>query len=177
MSSEQQIALASENKHGKETTPNRIRNQTLWAASAFCHSKLRGSLDRLAPLHCFEVARETTIPHMLAPVSSQRCSRCDKLGHVASSCQYFPFARSEHADAWTHLDQPPVREADDGNCVVLRGASVLRQSKDGHCLFHSLAEGVSGVGEEVSGEALRVELVEWLRGQREATHNGCTFAE
>ena len=85
--------------------------------------------------------------------------------------------RSGHADAWTHLDQPPVREPDDGNAVVIRGASVLRQPTDGHCLFHSLAEGVGAAGEEASGQALRVELVEWLRGHKVATHNGSTFAE
>ncbi len=114
---------------------------------------------------------------MWAPRSPPQCASCGETGHSAEFCTHFPQERSEHADAWTHLDQAPELEADDGHDVLLMDASVVRQPGDGHCLFHSLGAALAREEAQPSGEALRQELVQWLRAHKEEVHNGSTFSE
>ena len=57
---------------------------------------------------------------------------------------------------------------------ILRNATVRPQPGDGHCLFHALAAGMGG---QLSGPALRMELAFWLRGHAMETVSDNTFQE
>ena len=108
---------------------------------------------------------------------SLRCSRCDQRGHIAEHCPHYVAERIEHQDGWTHFDSAPPREADDGNHCILRDAVELPQPGDGHCLFHSLAAGLSFFDVDTTGPALRVELANWLRSHPTVSVAGNTFEQ
>ena len=108
---------------------------------------------------------------------SPKCHRCGEWGHTGENCPHFKRERSNHTDAWTHFDNTPLREADDGSHWILRDAVELKQPGDGHCLFHSLAVGMRSFDVDISGPALRTELAQWLQAHATVTVAGNTFAE
>ena len=77
-----------------------------------------------------------------ASTVSPKCNRCGEFGHKGENCPHFKSERSDYTDAWTHFDDTPLRETDDGSRWILRDAEELKQPDDGHCLFHSLAVGM-----------------------------------
>ena len=113
----------------------------------------------------------------MADVSSLHCARCDQRGHIAEHCPHYVAERIEHQDGWAHFDNAPPREADDGNNCILRDAVELPQPGDGHCLFHSLAGGLSFFNVDTTGPALRVELANWLRSHPTVSVAGNTFEQ
>ena len=113
----------------------------------------------------------------MADVGLLHCARCDQNGHIAEHCPHFVEERIEHQDGWTHFENAPPREADDGNNCILRDAVELPQPGDGHCLFHSLAGGLSFFDVDTTGPALRVELANWLRSHATVSVAGNTFGQ
>ena len=71
------------------------------------------------------------------------CTRCDHSGHVAATCPHYWQPRVQHEDAWNYFANVPLLEPDDGNDYFLVNGSVHHQPGDGHCLFHSLAAGLT----------------------------------
>ena len=99
---------------------------------------------------------------VLQPWFPPRCDRCDG-NHLAAQCPHFPLARPiDIEDSWTHYNNAPAPSPDDGNNICLRGAKVLRQPGDGHCLFHSLGTGLQKFGYSIGGETLRRDIMHLL---------------
>ena len=94
------------------------------------------------------------------------CQKCDG-DHSTSHCPHFARARETDQDAWTHFGNVPALAPEDGNNVFLRGATVLRQPGDGHCLFHSLGTGLQQFGQKMVATILRRETCHFLRTHAE----------
>ena len=90
------------------------------------------------------------------------CSRCAHTGHIADACPHYRQPRVQHEDAWNHFDNVPLVEPDDGNDYVLVNGSVHHQPGDGHCLFHSLAAGLTPLRGPVNAISLREKVVDFL---------------
>ena len=106
---------------------------------------------------------------MECPWFPPECDRCGQQ-HSSEECPHFPLPRSLDRDAWMHFGNVPEVSVDDGNNIVLRGATVLAQPADGHCLFHSLSSALQTFGIRVSGLTLRCEICAFLIAQADATY-------
>ena len=71
-----------------------------------------------------------------------------------------------------HYNNPPEASAEDGNNVIQRNATVVRQPGDGHCLFHSLGAGLQSFGAGVLGTKLRRDISHFLIANADQTYGG-----
>ena len=91
------------------------------------------------------------------------CDRCTSTEHLTENCPHFSSPHPNVPDAHLHLNNPPPREKDDGNNVLLLDAIEIPQPRDGDYLFHSLAAGMKSWNIDTTGPELRQELNNWLR--------------
>jgi len=90
------------------------------------------------------------------------CDACDG-AHPTSECPHYKKPRGKHPDC--KKSKGKSIGAGTGGNFTLRRARVVRQPKDGNCLFHSLNYGINGS----SARLLRKNIAQFIRQNQKLT--------
>jgi len=91
----------------------------------------------------------------------EKCDKCDG-PHPTQRCPHFRGKdREKHRDAWVNYGSKG-KAARAAQPEVIVSGRVVSQPGDGSCLFHSLAYGLSRMGQQTNAHALRRELCQYI---------------